>query len=65
MSAAEDDDDDEEEDEYIVEKILDVRIHKGKKEYYLKWKGWEEWVSSFNQTIFISVWLMQYVDVYR
>merc|ERR1712029_1031560 len=35
-------DDDQEEDEYEVEKIIDVRTGKrGKKEYLVKWKGWD------------------------
>lgn len=30
------------EDEYQVEKILKVRIKGGKKEYFLKWKGYPD-----------------------
>ncbi|XP_015785057.1 chromobox protein homolog 1-like [Tetranychus urticae] len=34
-----------EDEMYDVEKILDVRVRDGKKEYFLKWTGW---ASSFN-----------------
>ena len=30
------------EEEWDVEKVVDVRMNKGRKEYLLKWKGYEE-----------------------
>ena len=30
------------EEEYVVEKVVDVRMNKGRKEYLLKWKGYKE-----------------------
>ncbi|PAA66764.1 hypothetical protein BOX15_Mlig029595g1, partial [Macrostomum lignano] len=39
-------------DEYIVEKILQMRIHQGKKQYLIKWKGYgpeeNSWVPEEN-----------------
>ena len=32
-------------EEYDVEKVIDVRVNKGRKEYLLKWKGYEEYKS--------------------
>jgi len=32
----------EEEEEYVVEKVVDMRFNKGKKEFLLKWKGYPD-----------------------
>ena len=40
---SQDEEEDEEEEEYEVEKVLKKRHRKGKPEYYVKWKNYNEW----------------------
>lgn len=42
VAAAAPEPEEEEEEEYIVEKVVDMRFNKGKKEFLLKWKGYPD-----------------------
>jgi len=41
-----------EDDVYKVEKVLKTRKRKGKKEYFVKWKGYDDSFNSWTQDIF-------------
>jgi len=38
-----------EEAEFIVEKVLDSRVRKGKTQYFLRWKGYDECVHTLSR----------------
>jgi len=49
-AAAEEEEEEEEEEEYQVESIVDHRMKKGKKEYLVKWKGFDDEENTWEPT---------------